>query len=306
MLITRRTFVTTSLAAVGSPLGRQGAAANVSSPELHFIVVGDWGQRGTQNQRSVARAMQQSASLTPARFVISVGDNFYPQGVSATSDPLWTESFESVYDAPELKCPWYAILGNHDYKGRTEAQIEYSHKSRRWKMPSAYYRLTEEITRETSVEFFFIDTTPLVSHQPAFWSFWITGSEIRRQLAWLEKSLCDSSSRWKIVVGHHPIVSSGPHGPEPALVQGVMPLLERYGVYAYFNGHEHNLQHAIANGVHYFTSGAGSEIRSPTTSCSACFAELGFMDVTISATAFVVRLMSAQGRVLHTAEVGTN
>lgn len=106
--------------------------------------------------------------------------------------------------------------------------------------------------------------------------------------------------------GDHPIVSSGPHGPELALVQGVMPLLERYGVHAYFNGHEHNLQHAITNGVHYFTSGAGSEIRSPTTSCYACFAELGFMDVMISATALVVRMISAQGRVLHTTEVRRN
>ena len=306
MLITRRSFVATSLAAAISPLGRQCANANVSTPELHFIVVGDWGQGGTQEQRSVARTMQRSASLTPARFVISVGDNFYPQGVSATSDRLWIESFETVYDAPELECPWYAILGNHDYKGSTQAQIDYSQKSRRWKMPSPYYRLTEKITPNTSVDFFFIDTTPLVSHQPSFWSSWITGSEMKQQLTWLEKSLRDSSARWKIVVGHHPIVSSGPHGPELALVQEVMPLLERYSVHAYFNGHEHNLQHAVANGVHYLTSGAGAEIRSPTTSCAACFAELGFMDVTISTTAFVVRLISAQGRVLHTAEVGAN
>src|ERR1700690_841579 len=36
------------------------------------------------------------------------------------------------------------------------------------------------------------------------------------------------------------------------------PLLDRYGVRAYFNGHEHNLEHIAVDGVHYLTCGAGS------------------------------------------------
>lgn len=294
-----------SLAASAYAVGRQDAAADTSDATLHFMIVGDWGRRGNQDQRRVARAMQQNALVTPPRFVISVGDNFYPRGVSTTSDPLWAEAFENVYDGRELDCPWYAILGNHDHKQSVQAEIDYSRKSRRWKMPAAYYKHTEEISPGISADFFFIDTTPIVSHQPAFWSAFITGSSTKQQITWLEESLRASSARWKIVVGHHPIISAGPHGEETALVREVKPLLEKYGVHAYFNGHEHNLQYAVDSGVHYLTSGAGSIVRAPTRSCATCFAELGFMDASISPTSFVVRTINEQGRVLHVAEIGT-
>lgn len=39
------------------------------------------------------------------------------------------------------------------------------------------------------------------------------------------------------------------------------PLLEKHGVQAYINGHEHDLQHIRVGGVDYITTGAGSEVR---------------------------------------------
>jgi hypothetical protein len=43
----------------------------------------------------------------------------------------------------------------------------------------------------------------------------------------------------------------------------VEPLLTRYGVQAYFCGHDHNLQllHKPGTGYHHVTSGAGSLVR---------------------------------------------
>jgi hypothetical protein len=35
--------------------------------------------------------------------------------------------------------PWYPILGNHEYRGNTQAVLDYSQVSARWEMPARYY-----------------------------------------------------------------------------------------------------------------------------------------------------------------------
>ena len=42
------------------------------------------------------------------------------------------------------------------------------------------------------------------------------------------------------------------------MIDPFKPLLDRYGVHAYLNGHEHNLEHIVVDNVHYITCGAGS------------------------------------------------
>lgn len=47
----------------------------------------------------------------------------------------------------------------------------------------------------------------------------------------------------------------------PEVGETLRPLMERYGVQAYFCGHEHNLQYVHVDGehTHYFLSGGGSK-----------------------------------------------
>lgn len=47
------------------------------------------------------------------------------------------------------------------------------------------------------------------------------------------------------------------HGPTQVLVENLKPLLEQYGVTAYFCGHDHNMQHLTDSGVQYYVTGAG-------------------------------------------------
>ena len=54
-------------------------------------------------------------------------------------DPLWMTNYELIYSHPELQIPWYPILGNHEYRGNTQAVLDYSNVSRRWQMPARYY-----------------------------------------------------------------------------------------------------------------------------------------------------------------------
>jgi acid phosphatase len=110
-------------------LGRLGMAAAIPTSRawadaggasLNFLAVGDWGRGGANHQREVAIRMGESAQELDARFVISVGDNFYEDGVTSVDDPAWQASFEKIYDAPSLQVPWRVILGNHDYRGSVQ------------------------------------------------------------------------------------------------------------------------------------------------------------------------------------------
>lgn len=44
----------------------------------------------------------------------------------------------------------------------------------------------------------------------------------------------------------------------------LIPLFERAGVRAMFSGHEHNFQHAHADGIDYFVTGAAGKFRGGT------------------------------------------
>ena len=64
-------------------------------------------------------------------------------GVKSVDDPLFRLYFEQPYDTPHLAyLPWYVVLGNHDYNGNTQAQVDYStERGRRWHLPNEYYRV---------------------------------------------------------------------------------------------------------------------------------------------------------------------
>src|SRR5688572_27524140 len=66
---------------------------------LNFILMGDWGRNGDDHQKHVADQMGKVAAQASVDFIISAGDNFYPEGVASEFDPLWKYSFEDIYTA---------------------------------------------------------------------------------------------------------------------------------------------------------------------------------------------------------------
>lgn len=275
-----------------------------ASGELNFLAVGDWGVSGSNELRSVSTAMTRHARSTGPRFVISLGDNFYPSGVWSVTDPLWTSAFEDPFCDGALMCPWYPVLGNHDYKSRPAAQIEYTAASTRWNMPSHFYRKTDVLHDGSTVELFFLDTTALASGRLS-WQRLLSSHSPEQQIAWLERGLAASTSRWKIVVGHHPVFSGGPHGNTKVLVDHVRPLLEKYGVKIYINGHDHNFQHIESAGVHYFTAGNGSELKPPHRTDATRFSSqtLGFVSAKITSAALTITLVDTSGAPLYLADI---
>lgn len=242
---------------------------------LTFLAVGDWGREGRNHQNEVAHQMGLAAEQIGARFVISVGDNFYETGVASVDDPAWRKSFEEVYTAPSLQIPWRVALGNHDYEGNSQAQIDYSDRGNRWRLPARWYDFVEQAPDGTEVHFFVVDTSPMIDNYYADGAQKVKVADQRKnvavQLAWLDHALTTSRAPWKIVIGHHPIytgkaeasgrsdddVEHG-YGGTAELVAMLDPILQRHRVALYLNGHDHDLQHVVHNGSHYVCTGAGS------------------------------------------------
>lgn len=212
-----------------------------------FFALGDMGT-GREDQHLVARQMAARADREPIDFMITLGDNFYPAGVTSADDPKWQTHFEQVYAQASLQVPIYASLGNHDHGGNTQAQVDYSGRSPRWKLPAPYHTFTKPLDDGAVAQFFVLDTTPMARAYPGF----------QQQIAWLEAELARSNARWRIVFGHHPLYSHVPRrGHNRLMIAALEELFVRYGVDLYIAGHDHILDVLKpVRGVNYLVSGA--------------------------------------------------
>ena len=285
--------------------------AEAAVPALAFLAVGDWGRDGASHQRDVAARMGERAAADRAAFVVSVGDNFYENGVQTVHDAQWRTSFEEVYTAPSLAKPWYVALGNHDYRGVPQAQIDYTHASSRWRMPARYFVQQMRAPGDSTLDLFVIDTSPMVkrydsSQEQNALRLNVESQDVPAQLRWLDGALGASRADWKIVAGHHPVFSGGSgHGSTPELIADVKPLLERHGVQAYLAGHDHDLQHIVVGPVTYIQTGAGSETRPVSAIPGTRFAtdRSGFTAYRIAGDRMTVDFIDHTGMVLHQAQI---
>lgn len=234
-----------------------------------FIVIGDWGRRGSPQQQEVASAMAYVSRSFPIEFIISTGDNFYNKGVTDIHDNHWQESFERVYSDTSLHVPWYISLGNHDHYGNVTAQINYSNISDRWIMPSPYYSTSIQINDSSQIHLIITDTQVLKNEN----------GDVEEQYIWLEETLGDSEAQWTFVIGHHPLRTGGKHGENQNLVYNLKPILDRNDVDVYFAGHDHDLQLLKEANTHFVVSGAGSKTRKVKNTSYSLFSssELGFV-----------------------------
>ncbi len=275
---------------------------------LEFAVIGDWGRGGEYYQKDVATVLAQAVSGINAQFIISTGDNIYPDGVTSINDPLWDLSFENIFHQYPLHRKWFAVLGNHDYNSNPQAQVDYSNKSTRWNMPDRYYSFKQKIGENAEALFVFIDTNPLTpsSYNSAYRDE-LLKQDSTKQKKWLEKTLSDTSSliKWKIVIGHHPVYTAGNRAlNKPELKYNLEPLLEKHKVDFYLSGHEHHLQYYDPKdkNTHHFISGAGSEAnenlkpRGPVN----YFAPIqGFLTFSVTDKQTLVQFINRKGEVIN-------
>lgn len=309
-------FLFSALLAVSAVLG-QSQKINVEiayDDAYNFFIGNDLGRNGYYKQKDVARVMGELAEDIGIEFIAAAGDTHHWGGVQSVHDPLWMTNFELIYDHPELREDWHAILGNHEYQGNTQAVIDYSQISRRWVMPGRYYTKTIEPLEEdedfATAKVFFIDTTPLIQ------KYYEEGDKYRdvfeqdstKQLRWLEEELAKSTEKFKIVIGHHPIyVSEKKRVDEEDLVKRLDPLLRKYGVDIYIGGHSHTFQHLTKPGtkINYVVNASGSLGREPLKGPNTrfCSSDEGFSVISVGKSSVKMTFVNYLGNPIHQFEV---
>ncbi len=201
--------------------------------------------------------MDEWAAIHNPDFIISTGDNIYPDGVTSEDDVRFDDAWRDVYTGDNIvDLVWYISVGNHDHgdDDRELYQVVFGDNEPRWHFPALYYHETFLTPDGATLEIFCIDTQSM-RHEK---------HEIEQQYEWLEDSLATSTADWKIVFGHHPALTTGWHGPGSGTIRdNVIPICEKYDVDILLTGHDHNLQHIVnitdpVFGMQHVISGGGA------------------------------------------------
>ena len=175
------------------------AGSTRAGPVLQrFAVIGDWGE-GTPAQSRLAEIMctvRQSQLLT---YVLTTGDNFYSPDGRATDNNYYTPE-RCLYSYPGNQ--WRPAWGNHDTDGDSTGSALGAPPSPR------YYAWTAG-----DIAFFVYDGNLADG----------------RQKQWLRDQVCGSQARIKVIYGHQPAYSPGPHGSDGAVQSMVAPVARDCG-----------------------------------------------------------------------------
>lgn len=223
---------------------------------LVFLVFGDAGTGEADQQRVADRMAAECRAREGCDFALMAGDNIYESGVRPANDrgepdPRFSTQFEVPYR--ELgRMDFWAVAGNHDWYRRrsVEAQVAYTNESLRWRMLSHDYAIP---MLPAWIRIYALDTTKIVKRRES------------GQIDRAKQELCGGGG-WKLLLGHHPIYSSGTHasrgGELPRVKAGLLgPLIESCGVHLYFAGHDHHQEHLTAASFDQIVQGAAGKLR---------------------------------------------
>lgn len=287
---------------------KKNNSESLGFPDYNFIVANDLGRNGYYDQKTIAENMGALAENTDIEFIAAAGDIHHFEGVASVNDPLWMTNFELIYSHPELMLDWYAILGNHEYRGNTQACLDYSKVSRRWIMPSRYYTLVKEIDDSTTLRLVFVDTAPLIQkyrNETESYPDAVLQND-KAQLHFIDSVLATSNETWKVVIGHHPVYAyTTKDSSERADLQARLdPVLRKHNVDFYFNGHIHNFQHikVKGSGVDYITNSSASLSRpvEKMEGTQFCSPLSGFAVCSVEHDKFTVNFMDKSAKSIYT------
>ena len=287
---------------------QNAAAWKALEKPLNFYLANDLGRNGYYDQKPIAELMGKMAEAIDIEFVVAAGDVHHFEGVRSVHDPLWMTNYELIYSHPDLMLPWYPILGNHEYRGNTQAVIDYSGISARWQMPARYYTKVMEEDGAT-IRLVMIDTPPLLDkYREDTEKYPDAGKQdMDKQLAWLDSVLTSAKEDWVMVVGHHPIYADTDKNDSERtdMQKRVDSILRKHGnVDMYVCGHIHNFQHIrkTDSKIDYVVNTSGSLAREvkPVDGTQFCSGATGFSLITVDKHELCLHMMDKNGKVLHT------
>lgn len=238
-LLNRREAIVSLAAITGATLIKPSSlfGFETASDKLRFAVIGDWGD-GSDDQAALGKQMLSVYQKSSFDFVLASGDNIYPNGAARHFAKKFEEPFRGLL---KNQVKFHTVFGNHDVEDGRQDQRQYPLFNMDGQL---YYTLRRG---NGLVDFFMLDTTDYDS----------------AQAGWFDNALRTSTAKWKIVVMHHPLYSSGKkHGSSLKLRKQIEPLLTQYKVNAVFAGHDHIYERVKPqHGVQHFVTGAGGKLR---------------------------------------------
>ena len=306
----KKIFFLLFVALLGNWASAQITDYSVFDKKFNFYVANDLGRNGYYDQKPIAELMGVMAENgTDPEFVLAAGDVHHFEGVRSVNDPLWMTNYELIYSHPELMLDWYPTLGNHEYRGNTQAVLDYTNVSARWAMPARYYTKVIEDGGVT-VRLVFIDTAPMIDkYRNDTEKYPDAGKQdYNKQLEWLDSVLSSAKEDWVIVLGHHPVYAdTGKDTSERGDMQARLnPILTKHkNVSMYICGHIHNFQHIRKPGcnIDYVVNTSGSLSRQKVKAVDGtqfCSGVAGFSLVCADKTTLSLHLIDKDGKVVYT------
>lgn len=307
-------FLTLTLAVV-SGRAQDAAAWQKLEGKVNFIVGNDLGRNGYYDQKPIAETMGKIGEAIGIDCIAAPGDIHHFLGVRSVNDPLWMTNYELVYSHPELMLHWYPTLGNHEYRGNTQAVLDYAKVSARWTMPGRYY--TKVITggkgdEQTTVRLVFLDTTPMIDKYREDSDTYPDAckQDYKRQLQWADSVLTAAREDWVIVLGHHPVYAdTGKDTSERSDMQARLnPILKKHkNVSLYVCGHIHNFQHIRKpdTDIDYVVNTSGSLSRPKVKKVDGtqfCDGRSGFSLITADKSHLILYMMDKTGTPIYKVE----
>ncbi len=233
--VSRSNPVASSRLSVDALPSSQGAMS-VAGSTYRFVAMGDWGA-GTPFQKDVAAQLARRYKESPYQAVLLLGDNIYPDGnIKKHGKAYFTDTYAPLL---EQSVQFIVALGNHDVLAGHQAD-----QLRFFNMPGHYY-----VVHKPVVDIFVIDSNRFAKDEV--------------QQRWLAKALHGSRAPWKVVMGHHPIYSSGEHGLNSGLRKTLEPILVKEKADLYLAGHDHEYERfqPVQGVVHLVSGGGGAYLR---------------------------------------------
>ncbi|MCX5685173.1 MAG: metallophosphoesterase [Planctomycetota bacterium] len=280
--------------AAAQPAAKEATDAALAQVDL--LAVGDWEYRDG-NPPTTARAMADYAAALgrPLQAALLLGDSFHLH-LEQGKEPQLGTIFEATYDPKRLNFPFYAIRGNHDCESdNTRIEMAYSseHPDSRWKMPARWYRV-DLPAKEPVVTILMLDSNK--SEMPA--------KDWQAEQQWMETELAKPRGAWTLCAAHHPLFSNGTHGDSATLQREWGPILKKYRVDFYLNGHDHDLEHLEIDGwptSFLVLGGGGGRLRADADGKHGPFSRssFGFAHLALDRRQATVRIMDGRGSTVH-------
>lgn len=218
--------------------GTESLEIDQPAEQFTFAVIGDYGLAG-QQEADVASLVK---SWNP-EFIITVGDNNYPDGKAETIDENigqyyaeYIYPYQGEYGTGAETNRFYPTLGNHDLNtSNGQAYFDY------FQLPNneRYYDFTWG-----PVHFFALNSD---SREPD------GVGRSSTQAQWLQTKMSASTLPWQVVYFHTPPYSSAMHSSTEWMR---WPFAE-WGADVVLTGHDHVYERLEINGISYITNGLG-------------------------------------------------